>query len=323
MSAIPVPTLLDSVRIEPDVVRILDRRRFPMRTTWVECRDVEQVAVAIEDMVTQSCGPFFAAAGAMVLAAGQGRSLDTAARRLLATRPTNNGIREAVTALRGVEPERMFTEANRISDEFHERGRRLGAHAAARFADGDVILTHCWGDVYVIGVLRAILERGDSVRVICTETRPYLQGARLTAHSVAELGMDVSVITDGMPAALMSQGRIDKLLTAADRVTMDGHVVNKVGTLGLAIAARHFGVPYTATVFAPDEQAETGSQVPLEDRDGAEVLHALGNRTASERATGIYPAFDVTPPELVGAIGTDRGVFAPERVRGYYQTGPV
>lgn len=323
MAEIPRPTLLDSVQIEPEVVRILDRRWFPMRTTWVECRDVEQVAVAIEEMVTQSSGPFFAAAGGMVLAAHSGTSLDAAAERLLATRPTNNGIREAVTELREVAPEHVPERARSLVAGYHERGRLLGRQAAPRIADGDVVLTHCWGDVFVLGVLREVLAQGKSIEVICTETRPYLQGARLTAHSVAELGIPVSVVSDAMPAALMSQGRIDKFLTAADRVTMDGHVVNKVGTLQLAIAARHFGVPYTAAVFAPDEQAPSAADVPLEDRDGAEVLHALGQRTASELATGIYPAFDVTPPELVSAIATDRGVLEPDRLAGYFQTGPV
>jgi methylthioribose-1-phosphate isomerase len=132
------------------------------------------------------------------------------------------------------------------------------------------------------------------------------------------MGVPTRLITDGMAAHLMSRGEVTVFVTGADRVTMDGAVVNKIGTLSIAIAAQTFGVPFVALVQAPDRQAATADDVELEDRDGDEVLHVLGRRTASERVTGRYPAFDVTPPRFVGVVVTDRGRFAPADVGSYW-----
>jgi methylthioribose-1-phosphate isomerase len=132
------------------------------------------------------------------------------------------------------------------------------------------------------------------------------------------MGVPTRLIPDGAAAHLMSRGEVTVLVTGADRVTMDGHVVNKIGTLQLAIAAHAFGVPFLALVQAPDRQAATAADVELEDRDGDEVLHCLGRRTASERVTGVYPAFDVTPPRFVSAVVTDRGRFSPHDLASYY-----
>jgi methylthioribose-1-phosphate isomerase len=323
---IPVPTLVrQSVVVEPDAVRILDRRVFPFERTWVTCRSYEDVATAIEDMVTQSLGPLFAAAGGMVLAARAGR-LDTvraAARRLVATRPTNNGIRDVVAELLGVAE--AGGDVERAAADLAERNRAahraLGEHAAALIPDGGTLLTHCWAETYLTETVAAALRAGKRIGAVCTETRPYLQGARLTAESLAEMGVPTRLITDGAAAHLMSRGEVTVLLTGADRVTMDGHVVNKIGTLQLAIAAHAFGVPFFPLVQAPDRQAATAGDVELEDRDGDEVLHCLGRRTASERVTGIYPAFDVTPPRFVSAVVTDRGRFSPYDLASYYATG--
>ncbi len=338
---VPTPTLIrHSVLIEPDAVRILDRRVFPFERVWVVCRSYEDVAKAIEDMVTQSSGPTFAAAGGMALAArvadelagsdARRAYLAGAANRLRAARPTNNGIREAVAAIidtaepllaagepvaDAVERAAVAVEANYLA-----RSRRLGEFAAELLADGDTVLTHCWGESYVTETVAAALRAGKRLRMVCTETRPYLQGARLTAESLAEMGVPTSLITDGMPAELMSRGEITKMITAADRVTMDGHVINKVGTLQIAIAAHAFDVPYIALVQAPDREAATAEAVPMEYRDGDDVLHTLGQRTASTLVTGIYPAFDVTPPRYVRAVATDRGRFAPNDLASYYVT---
>ena len=159
--------------------------------------------------------------------------------------------------------------------------------------------------------LAALLVAGKDAALWCTETRPYLQGARLTSHSAAEMGIPATVITDGMVADAMRQGKVSLFMTAADRVTMSGHVINKVGTLTGAIAARHFGLPYYATVLMPDAAAGTPADVEMEQRDGNEVLHCLGHRTASPLARGWYPAFDITPPELVTKIVTRDGVHDP------------
>jgi methylthioribose-1-phosphate isomerase len=183
------------------------------------------------------------------------------------------------------------------------------------------VLTHCWAETYLTETVAAVLRAGRRVQAICTETRPYLQGARLTAESLAEMGVPTRLITDGAAAHLMSRGEVGVFVTGADRVTMDGAVVNKIGTLQIALAAHTFGVPYLALVEAPDRHAATADDVELEDRDGDEVLHCLGRRTASERVSGVYPAFDVTPPRLVTAVVTDRGRFAPVDLGSYYADG--
>src|SRR4051795_465601 len=326
--AVPVPTLVgESVVVEPDAVRILDRRVFPFERTWVSCRSVEDVAKAIEDMVTQSLGPPFAAAGGMVLAARSGRleAVREAAQRLVVTRPTNNGIRDVVAELLAVaettdEPLGPAVEraATPLAERYHAGYRALGEHAAAFVPDGATVLTHCWADAYLTETVAAVLRSGKRIDAICTETRPYLQGARLTAESLAEMGVPTRLVTDAMPAHLMSRGQVTVFVSGADRVTMDGAVVNKIGTLSIAIAAHTYGVPFVALVQAPDRHAATAADVELEDRDGDEVLHTLGRRTASARVTGVYPAFDVTPPRFVSAVVTDRGRFAPVDMASYY-----
>ncbi|GAA3459444.1 s-methyl-5-thioribose-1-phosphate isomerase [Saccharothrix longispora] len=327
------PLLARSVRLEADGVHVLDRRDFPFERTWVRCTTVAEVAKAIEDMVTQSSGPYFAALWGMVLAAREARGLprdearahlDRAGRLLVETRRTNNHLRKAVAAvLDGVDAhddlEAGALAGARAGDErYRARSRSLGRHTAALLPDDGAVLTHCWADLYLIETVTAAQGMGKRLRFVCTETRPYLQGARLTAETLGEMGVDTTLITDGMGAAVMSTGDVDVLLTAADRVTMDGHVVNKVGTLGLAVAAHAFDVPFLAMVQAPDRLAPTKDDVPIEHRSGDDVLHTLGRRTATDRARGLYPAFDVTPPRFVTSVVTDRGAYPPGRLADYY-----
>jgi methylthioribose-1-phosphate isomerase len=211
---------------------------------------------------------------------------------------------------------------------FRRRCALLAGHAAGLLPDGARVLTHCWMDSYLIELVRAVHTAGKRLRYVATETRPYLQGARLTAHTLAELGQDVTLVTDGMAAAVLSPfsalGRVDALVTAADRVSMDGHVFNKVGTLGAAVAAHAFGVPFYVLIQAPDPLSPTAKDVVVERRDGAEVLSVQGVRTASPLVEqAYYPAFDVTPPRFVTRIVTDRGPFEAESVSGYFDEGAV
>ncbi|APU14777.1 MULTISPECIES: s-methyl-5-thioribose-1-phosphate isomerase [Actinoalloteichus] len=352
----PGPVLAHSVRLADDGVHILDRRVFPFERQWVHCRTAEDVATAIKDMVTQSSGPYFAALWAMVLAARQARDLDApaahsrlvaAGRALIASRPTNDALRKAVASVfaelsepgtpdsdpAGVDAARppagfptgdALVEAAlrgaRAGDEdYRSRSRALGEHTAALLPDGATVLTHCWADLYLVETVAAAARRGRTLRFFCTETRPYLQGARLTAETLAEMGVDVTLVTDGMGASILAEGLVSALVTAADRVTMDGHVVNKVGTLGLAVAAHAFDVPFYAQVQTPDAGARTAADVPIEYRDGDEVLHTLGRRTASLRVRGHYPAFDVTPPRFVTRVVTDRGALDPGLLADYHR----
>lgn len=341
----PRPVLDDSVRLSGDGVLVLDRRVFPTREEWVLCRDAAEVAAAIREMVTQSSGPFYAGLAAMALTARQQRdaapadaviALREAARALTAARPTNNHVRDAVaevlaaavvavgTGTRGHDlAELVERTAAALDRQYREGSAALGRFTAALLPDGARVLTHCWMDAYLVGVVEQAALVGRSYEWVATETRPYLQGARLTAHTLAEMGQHVTLVTDSTAAAVLSPqsrlGPVDALVTAADRVTMDGHVVNKVGTLGLAAAAAAFCVPFHALVLAPDLTAPTASDVVVEERDGDEVLSTLGARTASPLVTrGYYPAFDVTPPRLVTRIVTERGVYPPERVRDHH-----
>ncbi|CCH28467.1 s-methyl-5-thioribose-1-phosphate isomerase [Actinosynnema sp. NPDC047251] len=327
------PVLAHSVRLADDGVHVLDRRDFPFTRTWVRCTTTAEVAKAIEDMVTQSSGPYFAALWGMVLAAREARGLPRAEGRahlertgelLVATRRTNNHLRKAVAAvLAGVDASDdleagAFAGAVAGDERYRSRSRALGEHTARLLPDEGAVLTHCWADLYLTETVKAADALGKRLRYFCTETRPYLQGARLTAETLAEMGADTTLITDGMGAAAFQAGEVDVLLTAADRVTMDGHVVNKIGTLGLAVAASAFAVPFLAMVQAPDRLAPGAADVPIEFRPGDDVLHTLGRRTASARVKGWYPAFDVTPPRFVSSVVTDRGAYAPDRLHEYY-----
>jgi methylthioribose-1-phosphate isomerase len=327
------------VRYQDGIVRILDRRDYPFKVEFVECVTVEDVAVAIREMVTQSLGPGPTAGYGIAQAAREAQSqsasaqkehISRAAQILVATRPTNDNIRLMVSrvaeaAVAAIDQERSAEEAAllEMADywvDLREQLQAIGSAGAQFIEDGDVILTHCWADALIIEIFVQALEAGKTFEVVCTETRPYLQGSRLTADAVAELGIRTTVITDGMPATLMAGGRASKFIAGADRITMDGHWVNKVGTLAIALAARHYGLPAYGVGFHPDPGAPTGSDVEVEERDGNEVLHCLGSRTATPRAHGWYPAFDITPPDLVTAFVTDRGAFAPRDMRRYFDS---
>ncbi|MBW4720638.1 s-methyl-5-thioribose-1-phosphate isomerase [Saccharothrix obliqua] len=327
------PVLARSVRLADDGVHVLDRRKFPFEHTWVRCATAADVAKAVEDMVTQSSGPYFAVLWGMVLAAREARGLpraearahlERAGRMFVATRRTNNALRKAVAAVLAGVDAADDVEAGALAgavagdERYRARSRALGTHTARLLPDDGAVLTHCWADLYLTETVSAARAAGKHVRFFCTETRPYLQGARLTAETLAEMGVDTTLVTDGTGAAVLAAGEVDVLLTAADRVTMDGHVVNKVGTLGLAVAATAFEVPFLAMVQAPDRLAPTAADVPIEFRPGEEVLRTLGRRTASDRVRGWYPAFDVTPPRFVTTVVTDRGAYAPDRLHDYY-----
>ncbi|MBE9376148.1 methylthioribose-1-phosphate isomerase [Saccharopolyspora sp. HNM0983] len=332
-----LPTLADSVRPDEDGVHILDRRAFPFQQHWVHARTVDDVATAIEDMVTQSSGPYFAVLWGMVLAARDAAHrpdphthMHHAAARLVRTRPTNDQPRIATEhVLRATAdcaaadlPGIAETAAREAEREYRDRSARMGRAAADLLDDDARVLTHCWGDLYLVGLVHAAQQQGKHLSFVCTETRPYLQGARLTAHTLAELDVPTTLVTDAMPAALLRAGDIDALVTASDRISMDGHVINKIGTLQLAVAAHTFGVPFHALCHAPDPDSPTGADVPIEFRDGDEVLHALGHRTASPLVEGRYPAFDVTDPRFVTTVVTDRGAYPPGDLAGYWTAQP-
>ena len=324
---------------ETNEVVILDRRKYPFQTIYERYSTVEGVAVAIEEMVVQGGPPLaYAAALAMVLAGrseeGEAKGeeqLRAAAARLIATRPTADDLHHIIPkALEiglAVEPEArcqaLLDYANSEIRRGNEVSQKCGWYAAQLLKDGDRILTHCIAGAALCWMLWAAKCEGKQVRVYSSETRPYFQGARLTAQSCVEMGIDCTLITDGMSAHLMSQGMVDKFICAADRLTLDGHITNKVGTLQHAIAANYFGLPFYVLGYdGPDPNTATAAAIVIEERDPARLFEARGKegtvRTAVPGINGYYPAFDITPPHLIEAVVTDKGIFPPTLLSRYF-----
>lgn len=319
-------------------VRILDRRVYPMETRFVTCRTHVEVAQAIADMVTQSAGPYYAAAHGMTLAAYECRGsrdplfyMERAAYVLSHARPTTAGRMEAITGA-ALTQARLALESGRDPVEalqaygaelMETRYRNIDkcAQALARLLPGDAtVMTQCFAETVVGLLLRDAAAMGKQVRLICPETRPFLQGARLTASVAAQQGCQATVICDNMPGMVMSCQKVDLFTSAADVICMDGTVVNKVGTFQIALCASHFGVPYYVT-GSPDRGKPSASAVTIEYRDGASVLEHQGVKVTLPGVQGLYPAFDVTPPGLVTGYVTDRGVYTAASLPHYFAPG--
>jgi methylthioribose-1-phosphate isomerase len=198
----------------------------------------------------------------------------------------------------------------------YERIGRVGKNLAALFPEHGAIMTQCFAETIVGQMLKEARLQGKDIRIFCPETRPYFQGSRLTATVCHDMGFDTTVITDNMPGFVMKNEGIDLFTSAADVICVDGHVVNKVGTYQIAIAAKYHGIPYYVS-GAPDRGHQTVDTVRIEMRDPAFVLQAMGTPTANQNVRGYYPAFDITPPELVAGVVTDQGVFSPYSLSEY------
>lgn len=327
---------------EDGVVRILDRRVYPGKLRFELCRSHREVAQAIADMVTQSCGPFSAAAAGMALAAYECRDLSRdqqlehltqAADSISHARPTTvarmqritggclAAAREAIAA--GIPVDRAIvlhmTEAN---NRRYNKVARMASYLVDLFPDDGKIMTQCFGETIVGMMLREAKRRGKKLRIFCPETRPYFQGARLTATVCSEMGFDTTVITDNMPAWIMEREGIDVFTCAADAICLDGHVVNKIGTLQIAIAASYMGVPFYVSGI-PDESHPNRSAIRIEYRDPSYVLQAMGVPTTAQGVKGCYPSYDITPPALISGVVTDLGVFSPRELPHYLEAADI
>jgi methylthioribose-1-phosphate isomerase len=317
-------------RYEDGKVLIGDRRKYPFEKTFYECKDVEEVANAIEMMVTQGGGPWVAASFAMAMAAREvdGKFDDVAIshlmkakERLVNTRPTNTALALRLEDLilvakkaiiDGESAEQIVLDnIKTIRDEGYQHYMQRARYGADLIADGDGILTMCFAETSFILALALAKQDGKKINVFTPETRPYLQGARLTAPSIHELGIPVKVIGDNMPAHIMSQGKIQKYFTAADLITLDGHVVNKIGTFQNAIAANHHGIPYFVFMWGADPNSPDRASIKIEERDPAEMKSCRGTPTTVAEIEAYYPAFDITPPYLVSGIITRHGILSP------------
>jgi methylthioribose-1-phosphate isomerase len=298
------------------VVRLVDQRRLPGELVLLECLTVDDLCEAIETLAVRGA-PALGAAGAMgiALAAATGEPLDDAARRLRATRPTAVNLAWGVErALATADP---AAEAVRIAAEDVERNRRLGAHGAELLPVGARVLTHCnagslacVGYGTALGVIRAAHEAGRRPSVWVDETRPVLQGARLTAWELQRLGIPCTLVADAMAGSLMASGDVDVVVVGADRIAANGDVANKIGTYGLAVLARHHGVPFyvAAPVSTLDPDTPNGSAIAIERRHAEEVASLGGLPIAPEGVAVENRAFDVTPADLVTAYVTEEGV---------------
>ncbi len=320
--------LENNVTLEEDRLVLVDRRRLPREIVRVTCTGYGDVARAIEDMVVQGAGDIAVTAGfGLYLAAREAERLDRresgaflerAVERLKATRPTGYHLAALLDRLLGMlaedpdDPcpaERILSFLKSVLDRQRRISEDTGRHAETLLVPGESILTHCFAGGALLYMLRFAREKGKDVRVFCTETRPYLQGARLTAWSVSQLGLPVTLITDNMAAHCMSRGMVQKVFTAADRIALDGTVANKVGTLQLAICADRYKIPFWVLAYGgPDRRTARGEDIPIEERDPVEVLTFRGTPITGEDVKGYYPAFDLTPRELVTGIVTSRGI---------------
>ncbi|HEX8748753.1 MAG TPA: S-methyl-5-thioribose-1-phosphate isomerase [Pyrinomonadaceae bacterium] len=339
--------MIKTVEWTDEGVRMLDQRLLPTEETYLTLRSYEEVAEAIKKMAVRGA-PAIGVSAAMGLALGAKQSVGTSIADLEfdfnymcdvmgATRPTAVNLFWAIERMRSrlrrakaetddVEEAKrqLVDEAQRIFDEDIEANRSLGRFGGELITDGTTILTHCnagalatAGDYgTALGVVRGARDAGKRVAVIADETRPFLQGARLTAWELSKDDIPVTLITDNMAGHVMKQGKVDVVVVGADRIAGNGDTANKIGTYMFAVLARQHDIPFyvAAPISTIDMAITSGEQIPIEERDAREVTHVGSQQLAPEGVEVHNPAFDVTPHELITAIITDKGVARPPYV---------
>jgi methylthioribose-1-phosphate isomerase len=337
--------MIPTVEWKEGAVRLLDQSRLPETVEFIDCRDVEAVAVAIRELKVRGA-PAIGVTAAMGVALGAqsiastdydvfAKALSTICERLAATRPTAVNLfwaiermRQKLDALRA-EPvasikAALMKESQAILEEDIALCKAMGQHGANLIQTGQTVLTHCnagalatAGYGTALGVIRAAWEQGKKIQVIADETRPVLQGARLTAWELMQDKIPVTLITDNMAGSLMRQGKIHLCVVGADRIAANGDVANKIGTYSVAVLAKAHGIPfYVAAPYSTiDLRTKTGADIPIEQRNPLEVTTIHGSHPVAPTGVAVYnPAFDVTPAELISGIITERGVFKPHEL---------
>jgi methylthioribose-1-phosphate isomerase len=341
--------MVPTVEWKNGAVRLLDQSRLPEHVEFLDCRDYRVVADAIRELkvrgapaigVTAALG---VALGAQAVSATEfpafARALLPICDHLAATRPTAVNLfwaidrmkkklaslsAQAVPAVKAA----LLAEAQAILDEDIALCKAMGKHGAELIANGQTVLTHCnagalatAGYGTALGVIRAAWEQGKKIQVIADETRPVLQGARLTAWELMQDRIPVTLITDNMAGSLMRQGKIQLCVVGADRIAANGDVANKIGTYSVAVLAKAHGIPfYVAAPYSTiDLKTQTGADIPIEQRNSLEVTTIDGCHPIAPAGVAVYnPAFDVTPAELITGIITERGVFKPSELAGRF-----
>ena len=339
--------MLPTIAWQDDAIVMIDQRKLPSAEVYVHCKSANEGARAIKSMVIRGA-PAIGVAAAMGIALGMEKSKATGTRQfatefqktcdlMAATRPTAVNLFWAIDRMKQTFSDgalagesvaqlqaRLRREAMAIHDQDVASCRAIGCNGAALVPTGARILTHCnagalatAGYGTALGVIRCAVEAGKAVHVLADETRPFLQGSRLTAWELTRDGIDTTVITDSMSGALMRDGQIDLVVVGADRIAANGDTANKIGTYTVAVLAKEHGLPfYVAAPWSSiDLSMPDGSNIPIEERDAKEVTHVGANRLAPEGAAVRNPAFDVTPHRYITAIVTDRGVFHPPFIK--------
>ncbi|HOW59958.1 MAG TPA: S-methyl-5-thioribose-1-phosphate isomerase [Candidatus Omnitrophota bacterium] len=332
------------LHFQNDTLYLLDQRKLPLREVWVRCRDSRAVWQAIRTMVVRGAPAIGVTAGYglyLGIRTFQGnrrafcRKLVEQAKYLDSSRPTARNLAYAVERIvKKVNASeesnvlrlkrRVLEEARNIHQEDILISRNIGKYGSRLFKKGDCILTHCnagglatSGYGTALAVFYAMKEKGISFSVLVDETRPLLQGARLTAWELQKSKIPSTLICDNMAASLMRAGKVNGVVVGADRIAMNGDTANKIGTYGVAVLAHHHGIPFyiaaPSTTF--DLNAKTGKDIPIEERAAEEVTELFGARTAPRNMKVYNPAFDVTPHELIHGIITEAGVLLPPFTR--------
>ncbi len=334
---------VQTLRWRDDRLELIDQRLLPARVEYVACASAAETAAAIRDMVVRGA-PAIGCAAAYGIALEAARlqqaavseftaGMDRAFDALAGSRPTAVNLFWALERMRAVfgtvrqaqSAARLLEEAHAVAAEDVAANRAMGAHGAALIGDGARVLTHCnagalatAGHGTALGVIRSAVAAGKRVSVIAGETRPFLQGARLTAWELSQENIPVTLITDNMSGHLMSRGEIDAVIVGADRVAANGDVANKIGTYMVAVLAHRHRIPFyvAAPLSTVDRALADGAAIPIEERDPVEVRGHGGLQWAPAGVAARHPAFDVTPAELVTALITERGVVhEPDRVK--------
>src|SRR3990172_822946 len=341
---------IETLRWRGDRLELIDQRALPQRLGYVSCATAAEVAAAIRDMIVRGAPAIgCAAAYGIALEAARPtfasidefyRAVESAFGEIAASRPTAvnlfwalDRMRRVLDTVRGLPPDRVAArlaeEAQAIHREDLEVNRAIGRNGAALVADGARIMTHCnagalatAGHGTALGVVRSARDGGKRASGVATETRPYLQGARLTAWEMVQEGIPVTLVTDSMAGHLMQRGAIDVVVVGADRIAANGDVANKIGTYTLAVLSARHPMPFfvAAPLSTIDPKVAEGSAIPIEERGAAEVTGFPGGRWAAEGGPGAHPAFDVTPAELVTGIVAERGVVSPVTAEGVRRT---
>jgi len=332
-STVLIQNKVETIEWTPEGVVMIDQTKLPSEVTFVTCATYNEVADAIRSMVIRGA-PAIGVAAAMGVALGALKASDLEAEMpvicetLAQTRPTAvnlfwaiDRMKQVYASVRGSDPaairERLVLEAQRVRDEDLAINEKIGSFGAPLVPDGKTVLTHCnagalatAGFGTALGVVRAAVREGKKIDVFADETRPFLQGARLTAWELQRDGIETTLITDNMAGHFLKSGRIGCVVVGADRIAANGDVANKVGTYGVAVLAKENNVPFyvAAPISTLDLTLESGDKIPIEERAGKEVTHIQGLHIAPEGIKVANPAFDVTPNRYVSAIITERGI---------------